>query len=72
MAIFHKLLWHLLVDRDLTKTDLRLSVGSCPATLARLSKDQLVKMNVLPRTCSTIKCDIRDVMAATPDKKKRN
>lgn len=72
MAISYKPLWHLLVDRDMTKTDLRLAAGFCPATLSRLSKDLPVSMDVLTRICSTLKCNIGDVMAVKPDRKKRD
>lgn len=40
MAMCYKKLWKLLIDRDMTRADLRDKTGLSPATLAKMSKGE--------------------------------
>lgn len=51
----------------MNKTDLRLAAGVSTATLARLSKDELVTMDVLVRICKTLECNVGDIMDVVLD-----
>ena len=42
MAMCYKKLWKLLIDRDMTRADLRDKTGLSPATLAKMSKGERV------------------------------
>ncbi len=67
MNISYKKLWKLLIDKDMTKMELREAIGISTATLARMSKDESVSMDVLKRICSVLKCDIGDIMEMIAD-----
>ena len=67
MAFCYKKLWKLLIDRDMTRADLRKATGISTATLARLSKGEDVKSSILLRICSAMKCDVGDIMEFQPD-----
>ena len=54
MRITFKPLWKLLIDRDMTREDLRRAAGLSPATIAKLGKDGNVTTNVLLRICQTL------------------
>ncbi len=62
MAISYNKLWKLLIDKNMTKTQLRDRVGMSSSTLAKLSKNQEVAMPVLERICIELQCDIGDIM----------
>ncbi|HHX24081.1 MAG TPA: helix-turn-helix transcriptional regulator [Thermoanaerobacterales bacterium] len=62
MAFSYKPLWHLLLDRGITKTQLREMTGIGTATLAKLSKDQEVSMSVIHKICIALDCEIQDVV----------
>ncbi len=62
MRISYKKLWKLLLDKNLNKTDLRVAVGMSSGTLAKLSKDEAVSMEVLAKICAYLKCNIGDIM----------
>lgn len=62
MAFSYKPLWHLLLDRGLTKTQLRILAGISTATLAKLSKDEEVSMAVINKICIALDCEIQDVV----------
>ena len=67
MAISYIKLWKLLLDKKLKKTDLLSLAGISTTTLAKLSKDQPVSMEVMGRICNTLSCDISDVMEIVPN-----
>lgn len=62
MSVSYKKLWKLLIDKDMTKMDLREAVGVSTATIARMSKDCPVSTEVLLRICSALKCNVGDIM----------
>ncbi len=70
MSISYKKLWKLLIDKDMTKTQLREKADIATSTLAKLSKDEQVSMDVLLRICKTLDCDIADIMELTKESKK--
>jgi DNA-binding Xre family transcriptional regulator len=67
MAMCYKKLWKLLIDRDMTRADLRKKTGISPATVAKMSKGEAIGANVLERICATMQCDVGDVMTYVPD-----
>ncbi len=69
MVISYIKLWKLLLDKKLKKTDLLQIADISTTTLAKLSKNQLVSMDVMSRICKALSCDIGDVMEMIPDNK---
>jgi len=55
------------LDKKLKTTDLLSLAGISTTTLAKLSKDQPVSMEVMSRICSALFCDIGDVMEIVPN-----
>ena len=68
MAANYARLWKLLIDRDMTKTMLRKESGISTAALAKLGKNENVNTEVLVKICSTLKCDISDIMELTDER----
>jgi DNA-binding Xre family transcriptional regulator len=66
MAISYNKLWKQLIDKNMTKTDLRLKADIGTATLAKLGKNEQVSMDVLLRICNVLKCNISDIMDVLP------
>ena len=67
MAISYIKLWKLLLDKKMKKTDLITAANISTTTLARLSKDRVVSMEVMTRICKALSCDIGDIMEVLPD-----
>lgn len=61
MKISFKPLWKLLIDRDMTKEDLRLATGLSAATIAKMGKDGNVTTEVLVRICTELNCSLEQV-----------
>ena len=69
MAVSYKKLWHLLIDKNLKKTELRAMCGISPATMSKLTKGDNVTTDILIRICKALDCDIADIMEIVTEKK---
>ena len=62
MSVSYKKLWKLLIDKDMTKVELREKAGISTGTLAKLGKNENVTTDVLVKVCEALDCDISDIM----------
>ena len=60
MAVSYDKLWKLLIDKRMNKTDLRLKTDMSTSTLAKLSKNEVVSMDVMLRICKVLDCNVVD------------
>lgn len=67
MKTSYKKLWKLLIDRDMTKTQLRKASGISSSSLAKLGKDENVTTAVLVKICEALECDVSDIMKIVPE-----
>ena len=67
MAISYNKLWKLLVDKKMSKADLRRAVGIAPNTMTKLRRDEEVSLTVLNKICAALEANIGDVMDFVPD-----
>lgn len=65
--VSYKKLWITLAEKEMSKTQLRESVGMSTATLARLGKNEYVELKLLDKICNTLNCKIEDVIEVIPD-----
>jgi len=68
MTVSYKKLWKICIDKDVTKTQLRELAHLSPATVAKLSKGELVTMESLLKIASALECSASDLFESTPDK----
>lgn len=61
-----KPLWKLLIDRDMTKEDLRLATDLSAATFAKMGTDGNVTTEVLSRICTELNCSLEQVAVIAP------
>ena len=64
MKISYKKLWVMLIQRDITKVQLRADVGISAGTMSKLNKGEEVALSVLLRICDYLNCDIGDICEA--------
>ena len=67
MKVSYKKLWMLLIERDITKPQLRKNLNLATGTMSKLNKGEEVAMSVLVRICSYLDCDIGDIMEVIKD-----
>lgn len=66
MAISYNKLWKLLVDKKMTKADLRRAACIAPNTMTRLNRDEEVTLAVLNKICAALGANIGDIMDFVP------
>lgn len=65
MAVGYNKLWKLLIDKGMTKTDLRIKTDMSTSTLAKMSKNEVVSMDIMLRICDVLECNVGDIMDVT-------
>ena len=55
-------LWKLLIDKNMNKVALRNATKMTPNTLAKLSKNEMVSMEILGRICKELDCNVGDIV----------
>lgn len=55
-------LWKILIDRKITKTELRLKSGISTNMLAKMGKDEPVSMETLAKIAIYLNCGIDDIV----------
>ena len=62
VKISYKPLWKLLIDRDMTKTELRKRTQIAPSTFTKMNNDQQVSFDILARICLELNCGFDDIV----------
>lgn len=67
MAVSYNKLWKLLVDKKMSKSDLRKKAEIAPNTMAKLRRDEEVSLTILSKICKTLNADFGDIVEYVPD-----
>ena len=70
ISISYKKLWVHLVEREMKKTDLLSAANISASTLAKLGKNEPVKLEVLVRICEALELNIGDIVDFIPKENK--
>ena len=62
MAVQYNKLWKLLIERKIKKSALIQLADVSASTIAKLSHDEYVSLEVLERICRALRCEIGDVV----------
>lgn len=65
MKISYDKLWKLLIDRKLSRTQLVHMAGITTNSMAKMGKDQEVRMDTLVKVCEILDCKIDDIIDYT-------
>lgn len=61
MKVCYDKLWKILIDKKMKKYQLREQAHISSNSVAKLSKDEFVSMEVLMKICETLDCNIGDI-----------
>ncbi len=67
MAVSYNKLWHLLIEKNISKTQLIKQAKISTNAMAHLGRNEDVRVEVLVRICNTLGCSIEDIMEIIPD-----
>lgn len=63
MAISYKNLFNILKEKNIKKTELQKNLKLSSTTIAKLSKNETISLEVLERICKYLNCNIQDVIS---------
>lgn len=66
MAVCYNKLWKMLIDKNMSKTQLIKAAKISTNAMARMGKNQDVRVEVLVKICGVLNCTIDDIMEITP------
>lgn len=67
MAISYNKLWKLLIDKNMSASELRKRAGIAPNTMTRMRKNQEVSLALLEKICNYIQCDFGELIEYVED-----
>ena len=67
MKVSFKKLFKLLIDKEMKKTEFAKKIGIGQNTLAKLSKNENVSMEVLIKICEGLDCKLEDIVEFVKD-----
>ena len=62
MVISYNKLWKILIDRGMKKKDLINLTGISSSSMAKLSKNEIVSLEVIIKICHVLNCNIGEIM----------
>lgn len=71
MDVSYNKLFKLLIDKELKKTEFAKYVGISANTMAKLSHNETVSMDVIIKICRYMQCSVDDIMDVLPETKVR-
>ncbi len=69
MGVSYNRLWKLMIDKRISKTELTHIAGISTNAMAKLGRDEDVRMAVLEKICSALDCKIEDIVEIRNDDK---
>ena len=62
MAVSYNKLWKLMIEKKLSKTELTHIAGISTNAMAKLGRDEDVRVNILEKICIALDCNVEDIV----------
>ena len=62
VAVSYNRLWKLLIDKGITKTEMRKMAGISTNILAKMGKNETVSMETLAKISTSLQCGLDDIV----------
>lgn len=72
MKYSYNKLWKMLIDRHMTKTQMRIEAGISTNILAKMGKDEPIAMDSLAKIAAALQCGLDDIIAIIVDETRIN
>lgn len=67
MPVCYNNLWKILIDKGMSKTDLIRASKITTNAMAKLGKNEDVRVEILVKICKTLHCTLDDIVEILPD-----
>ncbi|SHK37372.1 helix-turn-helix domain-containing protein [Hespellia stercorisuis] len=68
MDVTYNKLFKMLIDKEMNKTEFAKAVGISTNTLAKLSRNEFVSMEIIVRICRKFECSVDDILEILPER----
>ena len=72
MPVSYNKLWKLMIDKNINKTKLREEAGISSNAVAKMGKNEDVRVEVLVKICRYLNCTVDDIMEIMPGEESKN
>ena len=62
MAVTYKRLFHLMIDQNITNTQLVEKAGISLNIITRLKRDEYVSLEIIEKICIALQCRVDDIL----------
>ena len=69
MAVSYKKLFHILIDKGITNTQLQRMAGYSANITTRLKNDTYVSLESIEKICKVLDCGVDDILEFTSEKR---
>ena len=69
MKIIYNRLWKLLIDKNMNRADLQNAAKISSSTIAKLGKNEAVRMDVLMKIATALDCKVEDLFETVVERK---
>ncbi len=67
MAVSYNKLWKLMIDKKMNKTELTSLARISTNAMAKLGRDEDVRVSILEKLCTALGCKVDDILEFIPD-----
>lgn len=67
MSANYDKLWKMLIDKKLTKTEMRIRAGISTNVLAKMGKGETISLDSLAKIAKAMECGLDDIVQITTD-----
>ena len=68
LAISYKKLFHLMIEREMTNSQLQKQAGFSANIITRLKRNEYISLDSVESICRVMKCGVDDVLEFVPEK----
>ncbi|EON73965.1 helix-turn-helix domain-containing protein [Lysinibacillus sphaericus] len=63
MSFDYKPFFKTLIDKEVTREQIKKDLQLSPATMAKLAKGENISMSVVDKLCDYLKCEVEDIIS---------
>ena len=67
MAVNYKKLFHLLIEKEMSNSDLQKQAGFSANIITRLKRNEYIKLQSIESICKVLNCGVDDILDFVPD-----
>ena len=71
MRIQYNKMWKMMIDKNMKKSDLRSKAGINANSVAKLGKNEPVRMDILMKIAEALDCKVEDLFETVRDSEKK-